>query len=221
MEAASTLTPAAMPQHMQALAHANEVRLARAALKRSVASGEVDAADIVRECPWQVETMTVGELLAHAHASRVRVYLDPECRLRADVPEDAPTEADALLDELAARAQDVVAHLRAQEAPQATAPPAPRRPVPPALVRQVAARLRAGRAVRLETALGDLILAPTLDAARWAEGRCPWAAVLLPYEGRHLLDCEGREEVVLLLAVKRHLGARLLPERAAEVVAAS
>jgi len=63
MEAASTLTPAAMPQHMQALAHANEVRLARAALKRSVASGEVDAADIVRECPWQVETMTVGELL--------------------------------------------------------------------------------------------------------------------------------------------------------------
>ena len=63
MEAASTLAPAAMPQHMQALAHANEVRLARAALKRSVASGEVEAAEIVRDCPWQVESMTVGELL--------------------------------------------------------------------------------------------------------------------------------------------------------------
>lgn len=63
MEAASTLSPAAPPQHMQALAHANEVRLARAALKRSVAAGQVDAAEIVRDCPWQVESMTVGELL--------------------------------------------------------------------------------------------------------------------------------------------------------------
>jgi hypothetical protein len=62
MEAASTLVPAA-PQHMQALAHANRVRLARAAIKRSVAAGEVDAAEIVRNCPWEVESMTVGELL--------------------------------------------------------------------------------------------------------------------------------------------------------------
>ena len=38
MEAASTLAPAAMPQHMQALAHANRVRLARASLKRAVAA---------------------------------------------------------------------------------------------------------------------------------------------------------------------------------------
>jgi hypothetical protein len=63
MEAASTLAPAAMPQHMEALAHANRVRLARAALKRSVASGDIGAAEIVRDCPWEVETMTVGELL--------------------------------------------------------------------------------------------------------------------------------------------------------------
>jgi hypothetical protein len=63
MEAASTLAPAATPQHMEALAHANRVRLARAALKRAVASGEIGAAEIVRECPWEVETMTVGELL--------------------------------------------------------------------------------------------------------------------------------------------------------------
>ena len=63
MEAASTIAPARMPQHMQALAHANRVRLARAALKRSIANGDVDVAEVVRACPWQVETMTVGELL--------------------------------------------------------------------------------------------------------------------------------------------------------------
>ena len=63
MEAASTLAPAVMPQHMQALAHANEIRLARAALKRSIAAGQVGAAEVVRECPSEVESMTVGELL--------------------------------------------------------------------------------------------------------------------------------------------------------------
>jgi len=63
MEAASTLAPAPKPQHMQALAHANRVRLARASLKRAVAAGEVEAAVIVRECPWEVESMAVGELL--------------------------------------------------------------------------------------------------------------------------------------------------------------
>jgi hypothetical protein len=63
MEAASTLIPAAMPQHMRALAHANEIRLARAALKRAIAAGQVGAAEVVRECPSEVESMTVGELL--------------------------------------------------------------------------------------------------------------------------------------------------------------
>jgi hypothetical protein len=51
------------PQHMRALAHANRVRLARAELKRAIKGGRVDPAEIVRACPWQVETMTVGELL--------------------------------------------------------------------------------------------------------------------------------------------------------------
>ena len=62
MEAATTIAPAA-PQHMRALAEANRVRLARAALKRAIEAGHVDAAEVVRECPWEVETMTVGELL--------------------------------------------------------------------------------------------------------------------------------------------------------------
>src|SRR5689334_15970930 len=51
------------PQHMQALARANRVRLARAELKRSIARGEVDASTVVRDCPWETESMTLAELL--------------------------------------------------------------------------------------------------------------------------------------------------------------
>ena len=48
---------------MQALEHANRVRLARAALKRNIARGELDAAEVIRECPWETESMTLAELL--------------------------------------------------------------------------------------------------------------------------------------------------------------
>jgi hypothetical protein len=48
---------------MQALARANRVRLARAELKRSIARGEVDASTVVRDCPWETESMTLAELL--------------------------------------------------------------------------------------------------------------------------------------------------------------
>ena len=51
------------PQHMQALARANRVRLARAELKRSIARGDVDASAVVRDCPWETESMTLAELL--------------------------------------------------------------------------------------------------------------------------------------------------------------
>jgi hypothetical protein len=51
------------PQHLRALEHANRVRLARAELKRRVASGDVVAAEIVLECPWEAESMEVSELL--------------------------------------------------------------------------------------------------------------------------------------------------------------
>lgn len=80
MEAATTYAPAAMPQHMAALANANRVRLARAALKRSVAAGDVEAAEVVRELPWEVETMSVGELLRSQRRwgrARARKFLTP------------------------------------------------------------------------------------------------------------------------------------------------
>ncbi len=51
------------PQHMQALARANRVRLARAELKRSIGRGEVDVAEVIRDSPWETESMTLAELL--------------------------------------------------------------------------------------------------------------------------------------------------------------
>jgi len=51
------------PQHLKALQRANEVRLARAALKRRVASGDVTAADVILACPAEVEGMAVSDLL--------------------------------------------------------------------------------------------------------------------------------------------------------------
>jgi hypothetical protein len=61
MNAAATIAPA--PQHLRALARANEVRLARAELKRQVADGEISAAHVILDCPWEAASMTVSDLL--------------------------------------------------------------------------------------------------------------------------------------------------------------
>lgn len=61
MNAAATIAPA--PQHLRALARANEVRLARAELKRQVADGEISAAHVILECPWEAASMSVSDLL--------------------------------------------------------------------------------------------------------------------------------------------------------------
>jgi hypothetical protein len=53
----------AVPQHMEALARANRVRLARAELKRSIARGEADPAGVIEQCSWETENMTLSELL--------------------------------------------------------------------------------------------------------------------------------------------------------------
>jgi hypothetical protein len=65
---AAPIAPAQMPassapQHMQALAYANRIRLARAALKRAVARGDASAAKVISECPMETESMTLAELL--------------------------------------------------------------------------------------------------------------------------------------------------------------
>ena len=59
----ATATIACGPQYMRALERANEVRLARADLKRRVADGELSAADVILTAPWEVESMAVADLL--------------------------------------------------------------------------------------------------------------------------------------------------------------
>ena len=62
MNATATMT-AAGPQYMRALERANKVRLARAELKRAVAGGEIEAAEVILACPWEAESMAVADLL--------------------------------------------------------------------------------------------------------------------------------------------------------------
>ncbi|MEJ7825741.1 MAG: hypothetical protein WKF48_09945 [Solirubrobacteraceae bacterium] len=59
--ATATIAPA--PQHMLALRRANEVRLARAELKRRVAEGGTTVAAVMLACPWEVASMSISELL--------------------------------------------------------------------------------------------------------------------------------------------------------------
>jgi hypothetical protein len=61
MNADATMTHA--PQHLRALARANEVRLARACLKRRVSDGEISVADVILSMPAEAETMPVLDLL--------------------------------------------------------------------------------------------------------------------------------------------------------------
>jgi hypothetical protein len=50
-------------QCMQALARANEVRLARAAMKREIGAGHRSVTDVIVDCPWEAESMSLSELL--------------------------------------------------------------------------------------------------------------------------------------------------------------
>ncbi len=50
-------------QHLRALERANRVRLARAELKRQVASAELSASQVILDCPWEAASMSVSDLL--------------------------------------------------------------------------------------------------------------------------------------------------------------
>ena len=50
-------------QCMQALARANQVRLARAALKREISAGARNITEVIMESPWEAESMSLSELL--------------------------------------------------------------------------------------------------------------------------------------------------------------
>jgi hypothetical protein len=50
-------------QCMQALARANQVRLARAALKRDISAGRRGITQVILDSPWEVGSMSLSELL--------------------------------------------------------------------------------------------------------------------------------------------------------------
>lgn len=62
MNATRTVAPV-RPQWMPALERANEVRKARAELKRGVAFGGIDVVEVILRCPWEAQSMAVAELL--------------------------------------------------------------------------------------------------------------------------------------------------------------
>ena len=50
-------------QCMEALARANQVRLARAALKREISAGRRSVTEVIIDSPWESESMSLSELL--------------------------------------------------------------------------------------------------------------------------------------------------------------
>jgi hypothetical protein len=62
MNATATMAPAG-PQYMRALERANQVRLARAELKRRVALGDMNVAEVILDSPWEAQSMAVADLL--------------------------------------------------------------------------------------------------------------------------------------------------------------
>jgi hypothetical protein len=88
---------------MRALERANRVRLARAELKRQVADGEVTAAEVVLTCPWEADSMPIGDLLMSQHRwgrTRCHRFLSP---MRMSETKPIGTLTQRQRDELAAR----------------------------------------------------------------------------------------------------------------------
>jgi hypothetical protein len=76
MPQTATRTPE--PQRLRALERANEIRLARASLKRRIALGDVSAADVLLTCPSEAASWSVGDLLMSQRrwgATRCRKFL--------------------------------------------------------------------------------------------------------------------------------------------------
>jgi hypothetical protein len=101
----------AAPQRMRALGRANEVRLARAELKRRIADGHVSAAEVILAPPREASSWAVGELLTSQRRwgnTRCRKFLQ-----RNQISETKP------LGELTERQRRVLAtQLGLREAPE-------------------------------------------------------------------------------------------------------
>ncbi len=126
MNATATIAPAG-PQYMRALERANKVRLARADLKRRVATGETTVAEVVLECPWEADSMAVADLLMSQRRwgqSRCRKFLAQvpmsETKTVGSMTDRQRRTLAALLDNLTQPAPGLRAH------PSALAPSSPR-----------------------------------------------------------------------------------------------
>jgi hypothetical protein len=98
---------AAEPQRLRALERANEVRLARAELKRQIADGEVSVADVLLSVPPYARSWAVSDLLMSQRrwgASKCRKFLYKN-RITETKPLGALTERQRKL--LAAQLESV------------------------------------------------------------------------------------------------------------------
>jgi hypothetical protein len=79
------------PQRLRALERANEIRLARAELKRQIAYGKVSAAEVILDPPTEAGSWAIAELLLSQ-----RRWGDTRCRkflLRNQISETKPLGA--------------------------------------------------------------------------------------------------------------------------------
>jgi len=73
-----TATITSDPQRLRALERANEIRLARAELKRRIADGDVSVAGVLLDPPPEAGSWAVGDLLMSQHrwgTTRCRKFL--------------------------------------------------------------------------------------------------------------------------------------------------
>ena len=107
-------------QHLRALERANQVRLARAELKREVAGEEISASQVILDCPWEAASMSISDLLmcqrrwGRARCRRILISLGvPENKQIGTLTERQRSALAAVLDAGGRSGADVGAPQRA------------------------------------------------------------------------------------------------------------
>lgn len=107
-------------QHLRALERANRVRLARADLKRRIAGEEISAGQVILDCPWEADSMSISDLLmcqrrwGRARCRRVLVSLGvPENKKIGTLTQRQRSALAAVLS-VKERGSDVVARTRSR-----------------------------------------------------------------------------------------------------------
>lgn len=96
--------PVILPRENQrhaALARANTIRLARAALKREIQAGEQRVVDVLADCPPEAQSMSLAELIGAQHrwgeARTLRVLRRAELSETKPVGHLTPRQRRALI----------------------------------------------------------------------------------------------------------------------------